>query len=279
MFSKTIYSIFSLLILGTCFEAQAAYMCGKAAQGEILSGYAPEAKSIIFGGQKYDVSPQGVFLLAFGRDDKPSQSFFIVDAQGQKNKMSLEIKPTKWDVQSLKGVPPRKVEPSDADTLAIDKEQKLLRAALQTDAKEAHWQKGFIEPVKGRISGKFGGQRIMNGVKKNPHAGMDIAAPQGTPVAASGDGIVVLSAPDMFYSGNVIVIDHGYGLHTIYAHLQQMNVKRDDIVKQGDIIGLVGQTGRSTGPHLHWGAALKGVKFNPTSLLNLNNSDDFCFNL
>ena len=132
-------------------------------------------------------------------------------------------------------------------------------------------------PIEGRVSGNFGGQRIMNGVKKNPHAGMDIAAKAGSEVKAPAAGTVALAQPDLFYSGNVVIVDHGYGLHTIYAHLQKMNVKRGDTVKQGDIIGLVGQTGRATGPHLHWGASANGVKFNPPSLLNINKSNDFCF--
>ena len=119
----------------------------------------------------------------------------------------------------------------------------------------------------------------MNGIKKNPHAGTDIAAPEGTQIKASSDGVVVLTAPDLFYSGNVVVVDHGYGLHTIYAHMKEIHVQRGDEVKQGDILGLVGQTGRATGPHLHWGAALSNIKFNPSSLLNINNNNDFCFTL
>ena len=132
------------------------------------------------------------------------------------------------------------------------------------------WREGFIEPVKGRISGYFGNQRIFNGVPKSPHSGTDIAAPAGTPVKASGSGKVVLSEKDYFYTGNMVIIDHGAGLQTIYAHLQKASVKTGDLVKQGETVGFVGQTGRATGPHLHWGASLNGVRFNPYSLLNIN---------
>lgn len=118
----------------------------------------------------------------------------------------------------------------------------------------------------------------MNGVKKNPHSGMDIAAPVGTEVKASGDGTVVLAAPDLFYSGNVMIIDHGFGLYTIYAHLNDFVAKEGDFVKKGDIIAHVGKTGRVTGPHLHWGASLQGVKFNPQTLLNLNQESSLCLN-
>ena len=142
-----------------------------------------------------------------------------------------------------------------------------------------YWQAGFMRPVPGRISGNFGGQRVMNGIKKNPHGGMDIAAPVGTPVAAASDGRIVLAEPDLFYSGNVIIIDHGYSLFTIYAHLNEIDVVKGQTVKKGEIIGKVGKTGRVTGPHLHWGASLAGTRFNPQSLLNISTSDDFCFNL
>ena len=119
----------------------------------------------------------------------------------------------------------------------------------------------------------------MNGRKMNPHAGTDIAAPLGMPVAAAGDGKVVLMAGDLFYSGNVVVIDHGYGLQTIYAHLNKITVQKGQKVKKGEIIGEVGKTGRVTGPHLHWGASLKGIRFNPFSLLRLGGSETpVCFN-
>lgn len=133
-------------------------------------------------------------------------------------------------------------------------------------------------PVKGRISGHFGGQRIMNGRKMNPHQGTDIAAPEGTPVKAASNGIVRLSGGNYFYSGNTVVIDHGHRLFTIYAHLKKASVKPGDYVRQGQVIGEVGKTGRVTGPHLHWGASLNGVRFTPESLLHMNNAD-FCFNL
>ena len=119
----------------------------------------------------------------------------------------------------------------------------------------------------------------MNNIPKNPHQGMDIAAKEGTPVKATADGEIALAYPDLFYSGNVIVIDHGFGLQTIYAHLKDMNVKRGDKVLQGDIIGAVGKTGRVTGPHLHWGASLRNVRFNPQSLLDMEENQQKCLKL
>lgn len=276
---KTIYLIFSTILLIDTNTAWAANICGKAAQGEILYGNASDIKEVVLNKVTHRVSPNGDFLIAFGRDDKPTQKITLIDQQNNQYTYDLNIKTSKWDIQNLKGVPPRKVTPSNADLKAIEEERKQVRGALRYDFAETQWQSGFIKPVEGRTSGTFGGQRIMNGIKKNPHGGMDIAAPEGTPVKAAADGVITLNAPDLFYSGNVVIIDHGQGLQTVYAHLQEMHVKKGDTVKKGQIIGLVGKTGRVTGPHLHWGASLKGTRFNPISLLNIGKDDNFCFNL
>jgi len=280
MFNKQIYLIFSFFIaLSTAKNADAIQLCGKAAQGEILIGQADGVARIVANSKDLRLTPNGQFLLAFGRDEASPKQFALATTAGDVVPLSIDVAPTKWDVQSLKGVPPRKVTPSDSDLRDIEKEQKLVRAGQAENTEKPYWQAGFIQPVEGRISGNFGGQRIMNGIKKNPHSGMDIAVPEGTEVKASSDGIITVAAADLFYSGNVVIIDHGYGLHTIYAHLKEINVKRGDIVKKGDVIALSGKTGRVTGPHLHWGASYNGTKFNPTSLLSLGKSNNLCFNL
>lgn len=262
------------------FSAQAANveLCGKKAQGEILKGYAPQAEKVTLNGKDYLLTPSGGFIIAFGRDEKPAQSLYITDKKGNKSEYKLTVAPTKWDIQNIKGVPQKKVTPSESDQKEINRERTDVRGSLEKMINKNYWEKGFIRPVEGRISGQFGGQRIMNGNKMNPHQGMDIAAKEGTPVKASSNGIVRLSGGDYFYSGNVITLDHGHGLFTIYAHLKSADVKVGDYIKQGQIIGKVGKTGRATGPHLHWGASLNGVRFNPESLLHMNNND-FCFNL
>lgn len=281
MICKPIYLTFSLFswLLFSLSSAQAAELCGKSAQGQILLGRAPGTEKIIFQNKEWHISPQGEFLLALGRDDGPVQTLTLVNRNQSSSQLELQVEPTQWDIQNLKGVPPRKVTPSEADLRDIEQEQKLVRAAQKDLTDYTFWKNGFFKPVQGRISGNFGGQRIMNGIKKNPHGGMDIAAPEGTEVKAPAAGVVTLAAPDLFYSGNVIILDHGYGLHTIYAHLSQMNVKRGDKITQGQVIGLVGKTGRVTGPHLHWGASLNGTRFNPQSLLNISTINNFCFNL
>ena len=264
----------ALLPAGT----EALELCGKPAQGEILKGYAPGAEKILLDGREYMLSPSGNFLLAFGRDETPEKKLTVINARGAAKDYSLNVTATKWDIQDIKGIPQKKVTPSAADQKEIGRERGDLKKALADKLNKNYWEKGFVIPVKGRISGHFGGQRIMNGRKMNPHQGTDIAAPEGTPVKAASNGIVRLSGGNYFYSGNTVVIDHGHRLFTIYAHLKKASVKPGDYVRQGQVIGEVGKTGRVTGPHLHWGASLNGVRFTPESLLHMNNAD-CCFNL
>lgn len=273
---KHLFSIFSLILLSA--NAFATELCGSVKQGEIVFGKTTPDSKIFFNHQEISKTDDGIFILAFGRDEKQQQSLIIETGKNSEN-YDLTVSPAKWDIQNIKGVPPRKVTPSDTDLEAIELERKVIRAALKETTDSTGWRSGFILPVEGRISGKFGGQRIMNKIPKSPHQGMDIAAKEGTEVKASADGEVILAYPDLFYSGNVIIIDHGFGLQTIYAHLSKMNVKRGDKVKKGDIIGLVGKTGRATGAHLHWGASLRNVRFNPQSLIESNDIENKCYAL
>ena len=275
MKNKFLFSIFSLLFITV--NAQAFELCGEIKQGEFVIGKAKEAKKVSLNGNELLLSDDGYFLMGFGRDEKNTQKLSITS--NEELNYSFDVGATKWDIQTIKGVPPRKVTPSDSDLAAIELERKVVRGALKTIKNDTGWLSGFIMPVEGRISGKFGGQRIMNDVPKSPHQGMDIAAKEGTPIKASANGEVVLAYPDLFYSGNVVVIDHGFGLQTIYAHMKDMSVKVGQKVSQGDIIGTVGMTGRATGPHLHWGASLRNVRFNPQSLVDMEKNQLKCLKL
>ena len=275
MKNKFLFSIFSALFLIS--NVQAFELCGEIRQGEFVIGKAKDANKISLNGDDVLLSKDGYFLLAFGRDEKNTQKLTITT--NEDFNYSFDVRKTKWDIQNIKGVPPRKVTPSDSDLAAIELERKVVRASLKGINDNTAWLSGFIMPIEGRISGKFGGQRIMNKVPKNPHQGMDIAAKEGTPIKASADGEIVLAYPDLFYSGNVVVIDHGFGLQTIYAHMKDMKVTKGQKVSQGDIIGTVGMTGRATGPHLHWGASLRNVRFNPQSLVDMEKNQLKCLKL
>ena len=151
--------------------------------------------------------------------------------------------------------------------------KKLIKRLLRIYGDNAdkiyeYFTNDFIQPVNGIITGVFGSQRILNGKAKNPHRGLDIAAEKGTPVLSTNDGVVILAEEDLYYTGGTIVIDHGHGVKSIYAHLNSVEVKVDDKIKRNNVIGTVGSTGRSTGPHLHWGVMVFNTYVDPSLLIN-----------
>lgn len=272
---KAIYLIiYSLLLIS---KASALEICGELKQGELVVIKGQDIERVEFynnpNKKVYKAGPDGIVLAALHRDAPENMKILVTSVNGVKNIYSFSVLAARWDIQKVNGVAKHKVNPEPQHENEILREQHDVTKALGVLSDSDFWSRGFIEPVKGRISGYFGNQRIFNGVPKSPHSGTDIAAPEGTEVIAAGDGIVVLNGKNYFYTGNMVVIDHGQGLQTIYAHLQKSAVKEGDKVKQGDIIGFVGKTGRATGPHLHWGASLNNVRFRPHSLLNINTKD------
>lgn len=265
--------IFSFCISGLT-SATALEICGEAKQGELLIVRGINTKKVtLFNNlnkKDYLLDEEGGTLIALHRDAPKKVELAVYSGTDAGDLYELDITPVKWDIQRIDGVKKHHVTPSGQHQKEIAREQKDVGQALAQKNMAGYWREGFILPVDGRISGQFGNQRIFNGVPKNPHSGTDIAAPEGTKVKASGSGIVVLSGRDYFYTGNMVVVDHGMGLQTIYAHLKDATVKKGDVVKKGEIIGYVGKTGRATGAHLHWGASLNNVRFSPHSLLDIN---------
>jgi murein DD-endopeptidase MepM/ murein hydrolase activator NlpD len=179
----------------------------------------------------------------------------------------VEVLDASFPVQNL--TLPKTMVDLDAATLKrVRKEAKHLRSLFAKTNTQRVWTDDFITPLEGKISGAFGRRRIINGQKKNPHTGEDISAPQGAEVQASNRGIVRL-ATEQFFSGKSILLDHGLGLFTMYFHLSEMLVKEGDTVDRGVVIGLVGSTGRATGPHLHWGARLNNARVDPYELIRM----------
>jgi murein DD-endopeptidase MepM/ murein hydrolase activator NlpD len=165
-------------------------------------------------------------------------------------------------------LPKGQVDPDAAALKRIAREREEIRLVFGSSEPERLWVKPFVVPVDGVMTGAFGGRRILNGQPRNQHTGEDIAAPLGTPLRATNDGIVRM-VDDHFFSGRSVILDHGLGLYTMYSHLQTAKVKQGDRVERGQIIGTVGKSGRATGPHLHWGAWLNGSRVNPFSLTRL----------
>ncbi len=188
-------------------------------------------------------------------------------ASGKRASVGLNIIPKTFPEEHLK-LPPKMVT-FDKKTLArIKRERARLLEALKPVTKEEPYLGPFVRPVEGRLSSPFGLRRILNGQPRSPHMGVDFAAPEGTPVVAFGDGQVVLTG-DFYLSGRTVVINHGLGLYSIYCHLKEIVVTEGDKVRRGQRIGLVGRTGRVTGPHLHFGVSLTGLRVDPLSLITL----------
>lgn len=268
-------SLICLILISFCLasaaQAEGLKLCGTLRQGEILRASAgAETQAVTINDKSVPLAENGDFLLVLGRDDVDKVKITITDKSGKDANYVLPVAKNKWDIQSIKGVEQRKVTPAKEDNAEIVREQTDVRRALTTlNMQNKSWQNGFDIPLKGTISSNFGNQRIFNGVPKSPHSGTDIAALEGTPVKAAGDGYVVLNGSNYFYGGNMLILDHGMGLQTIYMHLKKAAVKEGEYVKKGQVIGYVGKTGRATGPHLHWGASLNNVRFRPHALPEL----------
>ena len=225
---------------------------GKAVQGGMLVFQTKAGTKIILDGLELPVSADGLFVLGFHRDDVTPQELLAMDASGKTAKLTLTPEVRDWEIQRIDNLPTNMVTPPEAVITRIKKDIKNVKAAraVISDFDDV-LKNGFVWPVWGRISGIYGAQRILNGKPRQPHYGIDIAAPSGVAVRAAGAGRVTM-AMDLYFTGGTVIIDHGFGLNSTYSHLKDMYVRPGDRVTRGGVIGSVGSTGRSTGPHLDW---------------------------
>src|ERR1700730_4099047 len=181
---------------------------------------------------------------------------------------TIDVKEGKFATESLK-VAPNFVEPNPEQLARAEAERQRLRAIFATITPERLWDGSFHYPLTGvTTGGNFGKRRILNGKANSPHGGVDFPAPAGTPVYAAQRGRVVLAEP-LYFSGNTVIVDHGLGLYTLYAHFESIAVQTGDLVDTGALLGKVGATGRVTGPHLHWGVTVNRARANPLQLISL----------
>ncbi len=192
----------------------------------------------------------------------------VVDAAGRVvAEVRVQVRSRAYGVQKIR-VDPRMVSPRGEDAERVEREARLIRSVLGTTTPRRLWAGGFSLPAQGPVSGPFGVRRVYNGTPRGYHSGLDIAAPRGSPVRAAASGRVAL-ARELYYTGNTVFLDHGLGLYTAYFHMDTLSVREGQRVGAGTVLGTVGSTGRSTGPHLHWGVYVAGVKVDPLSLLRL----------
>jgi len=237
---------------------------GPLVQGGLVTGRTEPGARVTVNGRDVRVSERGVFLIGFARDAKPTATLRIRYPGGGETRKSLPIKQRDYKVQRINGLPSRKVTPIPEDLARIKNDNAKIAGVRRRDTPVTGFASGFQWPATGPLSGVFGSQRILNGKPKNPHNGVDVAAPHGAPVTAAADGTVALVHPDMFYTGKTVMIDHGHGLSSVYVHMDKILVRDGQRVSKGTPIGAVGKTGRVTGPHLHWGLSLFDVHLDPS---------------
>jgi murein DD-endopeptidase MepM/ murein hydrolase activator NlpD len=258
--------IIALIICTICnatFGADRVSIQGPLIPGGLVTGKVKPGSKISIQGRSVRTTRDGAFVLGFGRDAKRYQTIAILDPSGFTYNHDIKLKSRTYKVTRIDGLPERKVTPNPKDIKRIKADNAGIAQVRKLDTEAQSFLDGFQWPTMGRISGVFGSQRVLNGKLRSPHNGVDIAAPNGSPVLATTAGKVVLVHQDMFYSGKTVMIDHGHGLSSVYIHMSKITVKKGERVSKGDQVGTVGMTGRATGPHLHWGISLFGTHLDP----------------
>jgi len=265
--------IFALFLLLPFFPAladapeQGLNLRGPLVQGALVIGETVPSARVTLDGRALMVSSQGVFAFGFGRDHGPIAKLEVQFPDGRRETRTLSVAPRNYNIQRIDGIAPKFVSPP-ADALARIARESQQKKAARSVMRDATWfEQTFIWPAKGRISGVFGSQRFYNGEPRRPHYGVDIAADTGAPIVAPADGVVTLAESDMYFEGGLIFLDHGQGVTSYYMHLSRIDVRPGETVRQGQSLGAVGSTGRSTGPHLHWAMFWHEAHLDPSVLI------------
>lgn len=236
-------------------------------QGAMVIGRVPPGSRVEFEGRSLRVTGYGTVVFGIGRDARGPALVSVTRPDGSAETASIAITARDWPLQRVDGVPPSTVDPPAAVAERIRREQAQVSAARTSDAPHTGFAQHFIQPVEGRISGRFGRARVYNGKPGSPHSGMDIAAPKGTPIKAPAAGVVTLAEPDLYITGGTVLIDHGHGIGSNFLHMSRLDVAVGERIEQGQVIGAVGATGRATGPHLHWGMTWFTTRIDPQLVL------------
>ncbi|WP_407354599.1 M23 family metallopeptidase [Luteimonas sp. R10] len=236
-------------------------------QGAMVIGKVPADSRVEYAGRTLRVTGYGSVVLGIGRDAQGPAEIAVTRPDGSRETARIAIAPRDWPVERVSGVPPKTVDPPPAIAERIRREQARVAAARTRDDDRADFAQRFAWPVEGRISGRFGNQRVYNGKPGSAHSGMDIAVPSGTPVRAPAAGMVTFADADLYLTGGTVLLDHGHGISSNFLHLSRIDVRPGDRVEQGQVIGAVGATGRATGPHLHWGMSWFDVRIDPLLVL------------
>ncbi|MDC0234583.1 M23 family metallopeptidase [Candidatus Pelagibacter sp.] len=263
---KIISRLFFFIIIFTTTQLNAIEFKGKFLQGHFIVGITDPNAKILVGKKEVKVTKGGYFVFGLDRDRKFDVTITKI-FNGKKELITKQVLKRKYNIQRIDGLEESKVTPPESVYKRIKKENNAIGEARAINSDLPFFKEKFIMPVKGIISGVYGSQRILNGKPRWPHYGIDIAAKQGTMIKSAGSGIVTMAEDDLYYTGGTIIMDHGHGISTIYSHLENVLVSVGDQINQGDVIGTVGSTGRSTGPHLDFRINWFQTRLDPMSVL------------
>ena len=263
---KIIFRLFFIIFL-IITPVKAIEFKGKFIQGHYIIGLTDPSAQIIINKKEIRVSKDGYFVFGIDRDRKFDLTITKIK-NGKKDKIIKKVLKRKYNIQRIDGLEESKVTPPESVYKRIKEENNKIGEARAINSDLSFFKNQFIMPVEGIISGVYGSQRILNGKPKWPHYGIDIAAKKGTMIKSSGSGTVTMAEEDLYYTGGTIIMDHGHGILTIYSHLETIIVSVGEKINQGDVIGTVGSTGRSTGPHLDFRINWFQTRLDPMSVLN-----------
>ena len=224
---------------------------GNFIQGGLVYGKSIPKTSIKFMKRFIFQDSDNKFVFGMGRD-YPETAVLEIKYNNDIRKINIKIKKQVYKIQKIKGLPKKMVTPPESVYKRIIRENKEIAKVRTLNSKINYIFQDFIWPVQGIITGVFGSQRILNGKPRRPHYGIDIAASKGTNILAPTDSIVRMAEDNLYFTGGTIMLDHGHGVTSVYSHLSKLLVKKNQKIKKGHVIGHVGSTGRSTGPHLDW---------------------------
>ena len=259
---KILVSLIFFLITTSSF---ATTFNGKFIQGSFILGKTEPGSQVFIDKREVRVTPDGFFAFGLSRDRKND---IVITVNNEK--IVKKVLKRQYNIQRIDGLEEKKVTPPEEVYERIKRENKWIGEARAIDSNLVFFKNKFINPLENAIvTGVYGSQRILNGKPKWPHYGIDFAADQGTEIKAMLSGVATLVEPDLFYTGGTLIFDHGHGISTLYMHMKKILVRKGQKVRQGDIIGTVGSTGRSTGAHLDVRLNWFNVRLDPTTVLKI----------
>ncbi len=265
------------LFLGLLFflygPLQAVELQGHAVQGGLMFGVTKPASKITLDNINVPVGPKGHFAFGLPRDANQFVTLHVTQGKLSYDQ-KIQVHSRVFDIEYVDGLPPNTVSPPPewAARRKLETDRVRIGRTLRTD--DLFWFKGFIQPAKGRFSGFYGSQRVLNGKPRSPHYGLDIANDTGTPIIAPAGGKVTLAASDFLLEGGIVIIDHGFGLSSTLFHMNRVDIEEGQIVQQGQQIGTIGARGRASGPHvdwrINWGNDQTSVRLDPGLVIGLD---------